>query len=844
MCGHLEYFSFFLVLAVSMRSNISISMSSTADLTFSLLEEQIIGTVIGTVMEIPNLFQELPSHQRRQMKFGVLDANGYPASLFKVDETTGEIIVRGRIDREDAHCFKKADCILEFNVVINSMNIPFSNIMTIAVIVQDKNDNPPYFSEKQAGGFTMKISEAASIESHFYLNGAADRDYLSDFTVKRYILTDHNDIFSVSATTNLDGSSLLNLVLLKELDRETVGDYSFSILAEDGGVPPLRAELIVLVLVEDENDNAPVFNNQSYAVMIKNEVMPGDLLLSVLATDRDGGHYGTVTYQVRSLQRDQILNMFHVDETTGRITATSSLSPGNHRFVVEALDGGDPPLRSQAAVTVQVVSTRNYPPVMTINTLSDGKDSFVEVAENATLGSFVAFVMATDADDGHEGDVTCRVNNKVLNLSVLGNKGYTLSLRKSLNREQISEYNVTVTCHDNGIPSMSSEKTLKIIVTDINDNPPVFTSKTFLHSVSEGNYSNRHILQVKASDADNGKNGKISFTMETSARQLFRINRLSGIISAHGYLDRETEPSYTFKVYAADLGDESLTATARVSITLEDVNDQYPTFNRSIFQFRIPEDAQVPSVVGHLAAYDNDIGVNGEFDFFYAGSIDGADPFVVESDGVIWSAGVLDRETRDSFSFTVMVRDRGLPPKSNYASVVVSLLDVNDNAPIIQFPATDNHSIYVNNIPEQNMVLAKIVAYDSDLAENGTLRFSLLSASDDGAIDIDPIDGRIHVRDVRRLKNRSMYWLRLVVEDNGLPPKRSYISVIVYVDFDNSSVGLPPAELDNLNIVDDYVLIVATVAGTTVILSAVIVAAICFIFRQVRQFHILRFLFQ
>ncbi|KAK7096858.1 protocadherin-7-like [Littorina saxatilis] len=823
-----------LTILISTRS--VLSQTSGADLMYNIVEEESIGTYIGTITENQNLYRNLTSSQRKQLRYGLLDQSRYPASLFRVDEASGGIYVAKRIDRESTQCYKQPQCELELNVALSSARIPFSNIATVLITVSDKNDNPPYFPAQESGSVVLDMSEWATVGTALKLSGAADRDYASNNTVKRYSLTAYTSMFSINSSNNLDGSSVLDLTLLKPLDREATSTYRFLILAFDGGSPPLSASLNVQIRVTDENDHPPNFLNNTYEVEIRDELAPNQIILQVSASDLDSGPYGQVRYQFSSLQREQLERKFHVNEATGEISAVSSPPAGTQQFIVEALDGGNPPRKSQTVVTVKVISSKNNPPTVQINTLSNGSNSFVEIPEDASLGAFVAFVTAEDPDEGLRGQVTCQLNGGVLSLATLAGKGYTLTLQSSLDRETQDSYNVTVTCSDAGEPRMSSVRSVLVIVTDVNDNPPQFTWKSFNHTIPEGNYTDRHIIQVIATDPDMGKNAEVIYSIDGSARPPFRIDPVTGIISAQGSLDRETIPVYSFKVYAVDRGLGPKTATAVVNIILQDVNDQYPAFNQTIFEYRIPEDAPEHTVLGKLTAHDNDVGMNGQFEFFYAGSLDGADPFVVESNGTVWSSGQLDRERRESYSFTVMVRDRGATPKTTYASVVVTVLDVNDNSPKIQFPVAGNHTIHVTTVPEPDMVLAKIVAYDSDAGENGSLHFLVSRGNEDGALDIDPSGGQVKVKDAGKLRNKSVYRLTIGVEDYGLPPRRSNTTIWVEVNFDNSSAVLM-REGQGEKKAEDYVLIVAGVAGTTVVLSAIIIVAICFIFRQDRQYR-------
>ncbi|XP_025086685.1 LOW QUALITY PROTEIN: protocadherin-11 X-linked-like [Pomacea canaliculata] len=583
------------------------------------------------------------------------------------------------------------------------------------------------------------VVELATVGTVLKLSGAADRDYDSNNTVQRYALTAYTDVFAISSSTNLDGSSLLDLTLLQPLDRETVSAYSFAIVAYDGGSPPLSAALEVEIRVSDENDNAPVFLNSSYFVEIRDEVILDQPLLQVSARDMDEGANGQVMYRFSSLQREQMEQKFHVDETSGVITAMSPLQAGRQNFIIEALDGGSPPLKSQTVVTINVVSSRNNPPSVQINTLSNGSNAFVEIPEDSVPGAFIAFIVADDPDYGSSGSVSCLLDNRLLRLGTIQGKGYTLTLQGGVDRERQDRYNVTVTCSDKGDPPMSTSKSLLLIITDVNDNAPVFTRLVYSQTVSEGIFSDRFLLKVTADDIDSGRNADLVYSLEPSVRQTFRVDPSTGQISATGELDRETTPFISFRVFARDNGDRPLTGTAEVRITLRGC--QRPVS-------------------------------------------DGAEPFQVEPNGTVWSSGGLDRELRDSYTFTVMVRDKGTPPKTTYASVVVTVLDVNDNVPMVQFPLSDNHTVLISTPPEPGMVLGRIVAYDPDLGLNRELRFAIVEGDEDGALDIDPFRGEEHQR------------------------KRK---------------------------ADDYIIIVAGVAGTTVVLSAIIIAAICFIFREDRR---------
>lgn len=810
-----------------------------ADIEVSVLEEEPEGTPVANVSAYSSLFQDVPRESRAKLQFAILDKASFPASFFRIDARTGIISMAKRLDREHV-CDATNDCILEFNVAIQGAGgLSFSNIASIKVTVDDVNDNSPNFPADQV---FLEISEGAKVGTVLKLSGPQDLDSTSNNTIQRYESTLTEGVFTVSANKNPDGTSIINLNLQQVLDREAVAEYNFNIIAYDGGDPPRSDFLRVTVKVTDENDNAPVFLNNSYIVAINEDTAVGSEMVKIQATDRDAGVYGLVHYRFSSLRPEVIDRLFAINSSTGVISLKARPQSGEsvYKVVVEAFDGGSPPSVVQKVVTVSVLSTGNNRPLVRIVTV-EGETSEILLPESAAKDAFVAFVNVEDSDAGQNGEVACAMRTTAqFRLEELRNKGYKVLLNLPIDREIVPQYTATIVCSDKGTPPMMTETTFKVIITDINDNPPVFGLVGFAATVDENNAEGQYLLQVTATDKDTGNNGVITYGfLESEAATWLKIHPQTGVVTAAVTLDRERTPVLRYTVTAIDGGSVALTGTARLTITIRDVNDNSPQLMHTPYRYNVTEAAEPGHVVGVMAASDADEGDNGEVQFFFAGSVSGDIPFTVFTNGTITVSGVLDRETAATHVFTVLARDKGSIPRSNSSQVVIRVTDINDNLPVILFPTNANHSVVITTPPEAGMVLGRVIAYDSDEGNASFLVFSIHSGDDAAVFDMDPNSGRISLGSLERLRNPHTYELVLWVSDMGDPHLTASTHLQVEVNFPNvtylgtSDEDRARAEAEQSR--DSYVIIVGVIGGATLVLSGIIIGAIFFVLKSERQ---------
>ena len=350
--------------------------------------------------------------------------------------------------------------------------------------------------------------------------------------------------------------------------------------------------------------------------------------------------------------------------------------------------------------------------------------SYIEITvfEDQDLSTTIYMAHATDKDSGSNGTVQYRLAVNPANTFAVDAASGEVRLNKALDYESQQEYSLIVSAFDLGTPSLSSNLTLKVKVSNINDNSPIFTQKSYEQNVKETAAMDTVVLNVTATDADNDQ---VTYTLLNEDSGMFGIHGgsgQSGNIYLRAELDRETRDSYAFTVLARDNGKNPRSAQVPVRITVIDANDNNPVFSLSSYMFYIEENNHAITVIGSVVATDKDIGDNAKLTYTI---IDQQTDFSINPyNGEISTTKSLDREqlSKQNYEhkFSVQVSDAGIPPRSHIAHVTVRVLDINDNNPVIENPSLDQ---YVDENKIKGTPVIKIQATDPDNAENGTITF-------------------------------------------------------------------------------------------------------------------------
>nr|XP_035142825.2 protocadherin gamma-A4 isoform X16 [Callithrix jacchus] len=632
---------------------------------YSVFEEQEEGSAVG------NIAKDLGLAPRELVERGVRIVSRGRTQLFALNPGSGSLVTAGRIDREEL-CDRSSNCVTNLEILLEDT----VKILRVEVEIIDINDNPPSFGTEQR---EIKVAESENPGTRFPLPEAFDPD-VGVNSLQGYKLN-ANGHFSLDVQSGADGIKYPELVLERALDREEEAVHHLVLTAFDGGDPVRSGTARILIIVVDINDNAPVFTQPEYHVSVSENVPVGTRLLTVKATDPDEGANGDVTYSFRKV-RDKISQLFQLNSLSGDITILGDLDyedSGFYDIDVEAHDG--PGLRARSKVLVTVLDVNDNAPEVTVTSLTSS------VQETSSPGTVIALFNVHDSDSGGNGLVTCSIpDNLPFTLEKTYGNYYRLLTHTTLDREEVSEYNITVTATDQGTPPLSTETHISLQVMDINDNPPTFPHASYSAYISENNPRGVSILSMTAQDPDSGDNARITYSLAEDTFQgaplssYVSINSNTGILYALRSFDYEQFRDLQLLVTASDSGDPPLSSNVSLSLFVLDQNDNvpeilYPTFptDGSTGVELAPRSAESGYLVTKVVAVDRDSGQNAWLSYhLLKASEPGLFAVGLHTGEVRTARALLDRDTLKQI-LVVVVQDHGQPPLSATVTVTVAV---------------------------------------------------------------------------------------------------------------------------------------------------------------------------
>uniref|UniRef100_A0A3Q1I9U3 Cadherin domain-containing protein n=1 Tax=Anabas testudineus TaxID=64144 RepID=A0A3Q1I9U3_ANATE len=528
----------------------------------------------------------------------------------------------------------------------------------IGVEVVDINDHAPSFPDKEK---TLDISESVLPGVRIPLPPARDPDSGS-FSTQQYKLSP-NEYFRLDVKDKGDDGKVPILVIQKSLDREAAGTHSLVLTAVDGGKPPKSGGVNIMVNVLDINDNAPVFSQDVYSVMLDENAPLGTTIIQVNASDLDEGPNGDVVYSFSSIVSRRLLNLFDINPLTGEIIVKGLIDyeqKDKYEIEIQASDKGIAPLSTQKSVHIKIVDVNDNAPEIDITSFLNS------VPEDSRPGTTVALISVNDLDSGLNGKVICSIAEDVpfaLSPS-LQERMYSLLVKSPLDREKQSQYDLTIVAKDAGQPPLSSQKTIHVVVSDVNDNSPEFSMSPYSFYITEGNDPGASVFSVKAFDRDENENARISYHIFRNGSDDRKVTSFLNINSENGQI------------------------SALKSFDFEDV-----------YSVLLNENSPVGTTVLQVNATDLDDGQNGEVYYSFGNSVSNKlfTLFDINSStGDIIVKGLIDYEQKDRYEIEIEASDKGLAPLTTEKSVIIKIVDVNDNAPEIEVTS------FSSSIPEDS----------------------------------------------------------------------------------------------------------------------------------------------
>ena len=272
---------------------------------------------------------------------------------------------------------------------------------------------------------------------------------------------------------------------------------------------------------------------------------------------------------------------------------------------------------------------------------------------------------------------------------------------------------------------------VRVTVTDKNDNKPYFPNPPYVGYVEENLKPGASVMVLQAVDLDTGVNAEIEYELVDNAKNKFQIDRNSGLVTTLETLEKETAVNeFTIRVRATDKGNPRLSGDVTATIKVADGNDQTPVFNPTVYNAKVPEDALPGYVVTFVTATDEDEGPNAELEYTITAGNDPYEFYIDPRTGAIMVSGMLDFDHgKKSYNLTVMVSDRGYPPKTaeKPAFVYISVVDSNDNPPVF-VPAEYNRRVSESLKPGDTVLL--VTAVDQDTGTNADFTFAITDGDD------------------------------------------------------------------------------------------------------------------
>nr|XP_046262633.1 protocadherin beta-16-like [Scatophagus argus] len=654
------------------------SLSSVlGQVSYSIPEEMSKGSLVG------NIAQDLGLDVKRLKSGKARIYTGDNAEHIELNKDRGVLLVKERIDRE-ALCGQTTPCALHLQITLEDP-IEF---FTVTVEITDINDNAPSFKKDE---MKFRISESAVIGAKFVLERAMDLDVgvngLQSYSLKP------TDNFNLKVQNQQDGSKKVEMVLQKHLDREAQEHLSLTLTALDGGDPQLTGTMRIEISVLDVNDNAPVFTQEIYKVTIMETAPKGTVLSTVSAVDADQGSNGKVSYSITNTL-DDVPVMFQIDEENGVVVLSGGLDyekAQHYEIHVQASDDGG--LTDSCKIIVEVTDTNDNHP--SINIMSKTNS----ISENSKPGTVVTIFNVEDLDSGENGKVACYIEeNMPFLMKTTSKKFFSLVTDSELDRERASEYNISVSCSDEGVPSLSSSVTLTLQISDVNDNAPVFERSSYEAYIVENNTPGLSIFTVRARDADWNQNARVSYILEDSSvngvpvSSYVSVSADSGVIHAVRSFDYEHIKDFHFRVRAQDGGSPPLSSNVTVKILIQDQNDNPPQVlypvqtGGSMVAEMVPRSADVGYLVTKVVAVDVDSGQNAWLSYKLQKATDRALFEVGLQNGEIRTIRQVTDKDAVKQRLSVIVEDNGQPSRS--ATVIVNVA-VADSFPEVLSEFTD-----------------------------------------------------------------------------------------------------------------------------------------------------------
>ena len=693
-------------------NNTNISFPSSFPLFYSISEDSPLGTMLLNFTA-----QDSKGNPLLHLNYFLSYAKGGVSTDFSIDveASSGHAILStsNTLDRETKSSYA-------LNITITDHNSP-ANYVTqfLTVSLSDVNDNTPMFID---ASYVFSVLEEQPGSQLIDSVKAVDPDKGENGTVT-YSLKEPSAFFSINSNTGAISQS-------QPLDRESVDTHTITVIASDGGDPSKKKEMSVTINVLDVNDNCPEFT-PSY-ITIDENIHSGTLAVTIETSDADAGLNGQVLLKPK-IQHSTATTNFHMFANGSIYVIKVPDYEQENMFIYffEVSDGGTIPCKVNGNITIEIKDLNDNCPTF----IGTEEDYVIKVSEDTATGVNILNITAVDPDSGMAGDVNyvleSRADRKQFEIGV---DDGIFRLTKKLDYETKTQHVIAVLAYDNGRPrNWVCRQNVTVNVKNINEEEPYFDLAKYEFVVKENQPSQTLVGRFRGYDGDSDS------TLEYTYNQLMPSGNDFVISEAQGYaelktltsFDHETQAFYILEVIVSDGQKQGQTV---VEVFIENLNDENPSFSSSMYAVSVSELQSVGSTLLFVMATDGDNETNDAVSYSITDGNEGDKFFVDSTTGEIRVNGELDYETKTSYSLEVTANDTGDEPRLATSTVVVTILNENEDTPT--FSSSD---YYFSIKEEQNSVttVGQVTAADGDAGDHGNIKYSLQSSSDMFSIDTD-----------------------------------------------------------------------------------------------------------
>uniref|UniRef100_A0A3Q1GLQ7 Protocadherin 18a n=1 Tax=Acanthochromis polyacanthus TaxID=80966 RepID=A0A3Q1GLQ7_9TELE len=560
----------------------------------------------------------------------------------------------------------------------------------------------------------------------------------------------------------------------------------------------------VEVEVLDINDNAPQFARAVIPIEISESAAVGARIPLDSATDPDVGENSLYTYALEPN------NFFKIDiqsRTDGvkyaELVVLRELDRevrSGYELQYTASDRGVPPRTGSTLLKISVADSNDNSPIF------DKSSYVINLPENSPVGTLLIDLNATDADDGTNAKIvysfSSHVSPKIMETFKINPDSGHLTLIRRVDYETVNSFDIDVQAQDMGPNSMPAHCKILVKVVDVNDNKPDISINLMSSQgngdaayISEASPLDTFVALVRVEDLDSGLNGEVECKLH--GQGYFKLQKTyenNYMILTNVSLDREKRSEFSLTVVAEDRGTPSLSTVKHFTVHVTDENDNPPRFEKGRYEVFKSENNAPGAYVTSIMATDPDLDANGQVSYsILENSVHGSSistyVTIDPSSGAIYALRTFDREDVSRISFVVQAKDAGKSPLLSNATVILNILDENDNPPVIVVPQLWNFTADVpaSKFTEAGNLVTVVRATDRDTGVNAELICSIVSGNEEGFFLIDSRTCEIHANASLENFPHEHAELTVVVRDQGSESlsAKAVLKITLYENMEN-----------------------------------------------------------